>query len=147
MKCEACKGSGRSNNSGRWLHCAECFGHGQTFETIPTEAELIALEFSQDIARQIILKWTKYFEENPTPKPRALSSRLAPPTLQDIIGAGYSPEAAGAIYTREQLKAANGIKPYGDRDESDLNAPPGIVEARASRTVDPNKTSAAEAER
>ena len=48
--------------------------------------------------------------ESNDPPPDA---RPAPPTLETVIAAGYSPEVAASIVAEEQAKAAAGYPPYG----------------------------------
>ena len=41
---------------------------------------------------------------------------VAPPDLETVIAAGYSPEAAAVIVAEEAAKAERGEKPYGPND-------------------------------
>ena len=43
--------------------------------------------------------------------------RPAPPTIEVVLAAGYSPEAAEKIVAREQERAAQGLRPYGDNPD------------------------------
>ena len=42
-----------------------------------------------------------------------------PPSEAEVIAAGYSPEAAKEISEREMVKFNAGIKPYGDKPETE----------------------------
>lgn len=46
-----------------------------------------------------------------------------PPSLQEILAAGYSQEASESIFRTEQAKAEQGIEPYGDKPQSEFVPP------------------------
>lgn len=41
---------------------------------------------------------------------------VEPPSIEEVIAAGYTPEAAAAIVAEEQAKAGRGERPYGPND-------------------------------
>lgn len=130
MKCNQCAGTGRSNRTGRWLKCDECFGHGFVFDHVPTDAELKELgvvdrdgDLDQVQANTIRDKWTQFLKDNPapdmTPNPAAALS------YESLIADGVPPDAAKRTCERAGL-------PYPKELE------PGTEPARASRTIRPD---------
>lgn len=62
------------------------------------------------------------------------------PTLEQVLAAGYSPEAAANIVANEQRKFAAGVKPYGPNE--DVPPPPespATGPATADKQPDPKK--------
>lgn len=70
---------------------------------------------------------------------KKLDDRPAPPTVQEVIDAGYVVQIANVIVGREQAKALEGFEPYGDREyEGQLETIPAIdaaLKAPALRKV------------
>ncbi len=75
--------------------------------------------------------------EDGTPK----SIYATPPTMEEILNAGYSQKAAESIFVREQAAAAAGLKAYGPNEEKAVDqtpanpVPPAPVEADESTAM------------
>lgn len=142
VKCDQCKGSGRSGLSGRWRHCDACLGHGFIFDSVPTredfanlrnDAGLLAFEdrngeLDMTLVDHVIGKWKKYYKENPNPpvpKPPAAFS-YALPTEDEIMHAnGVSREIARGILQRELEKQAAARQAPVDRGATTITLQPG----------------------
>jgi hypothetical protein len=72
-------------------------------------------------------------EEVPAPEERN------PPTLETVLAAGYSQEAAEGIVAEEARKFANGEKPYGDKEPTEPPEPAPPVETKAEAVEQPKE--------
>lgn len=104
----------------------------------PTVDEVIAQRScSQQEAEKIVAAETVKFNQGEYPYPAinaaaeapaqtvTVTQTVTPPTVEMIIKAGYTQDAAEKLYAIEQAKAAAGEFPYGDK----LTAPKGKEKA------------------
>ncbi len=79
------------------------------------------------------------------PDAQPLKKRPQPPSLEEVLGAGYSIAAAERIVKEERLKADQGIAPYGDRPREEFVPEPEPIHDAGAASLSASESATEEA--